>query len=184
MIGNSTPRYLFGLDMNASYKGFDFRAFFQGVAKRDYFQGISDLYKGGYYFWGVTSNMWWSCGLKQHADYFRATASNNLPENLNSYYPRPIFGTDKNEQNQTRYLLNAAYIRLKNIQLGYTIPQSLIQKISLTNVRVFISAENIWTGTKMKKMFDPETIDGGSEGKNGNAYPLMKTVSFGLSVTL
>ncbi len=182
VIGNSTPRYLFGLDMNASYKGFDFRAFFQGVGKRDYFQGGQN-YSGCYYFWGATNNIWFSCGLKQHADYFRAKASNNLPVNLNSYYPRPVFGTDKNEQYQTRYLLNAAYIRLKNIQLGFTIPQSITQKVSLTNVRVFVSAENVWTGTKMKKMFDPETIDGGSSG-NGNAYPLMKTISFGLSVTL
>ena len=103
VIGNNTPRYLFGIDLSADWKGFDFRAFFQGVLKRDYWQG-------SYYFWGVTENKWWSCGLVPHVDYFRDEVSNHLDVNLDSYYPRPIFGTGKNQQVQTRYLQNASYI--------------------------------------------------------------------------
>lgn len=175
VIGNNTPRYLFGIDLTADYKGFDFRCFFQGVAKRDFWQG-------SYYMWGATDNMWWSAGLKQHADYFRATASNDLPANIDSYYPRPIFDTTKNQQVQSRYLLNASYIRLKNLQIGYTLPNGLTNRIGLSNLRIFVSGENLWTGTKMTKLFDPETIDGGDT--TGNAYPLMKTLSFGLSVNL
>jgi len=176
VIGNNTPRFQFGLDLSADWKGFDVRCFFQGVAKRDYWQG-------SYYFWGVTNNMWWSSGLKQHADYFRATASNDLPANLDAYYPRPIFGTSKNQQAQTRYLQNASYIRLKNLQIGYSLPSNMVNKLNITKVRFFISGENLWTGTNLAKMFDPETISGGSSS-NGNAYPLMKTISFGLSLTL
>ena len=176
VLGNNTPRYLFGLDLNAEWKGFDARVFFQGVGKRDYWQG-------SYYFWGVTNNMWWSAGLKEHTDYFRAEASNDLSANLNAYYPRPVFGTSKNQQVQSRYLQNAAYIRLKNVQLGYSLPSNWINRFYVSRLRLFISGENLWTGTKMAKMFDPETVSGGSDG-NGNAYPLQRTFSFGVSVTL
>ncbi len=175
VIGNSTPRYLFSFDLNADYKGFDFRSFFQGVLKRDYFQG-------SYYFWGASSSgIWWSTGLKQHEDYFRNDPNNALGLNLNSYYPRPLFGNGKNQQTQSRYLLNAAYIRLKNLQLGYTLPKSLTQQVNIQKLRIFVSGENLWTGTKLTKIFDPETIDGGN-GSNGNAYPLFKVYSVGLSV--
>ena len=85
ILGNNTPRYQFGIDLNADWKGFDFRAFFQGVMKRDYWQGSA-------YFWGATS-LWHSTGFVEHADYFRAEPSNDLPTNLDAYYPRPIFGS-------------------------------------------------------------------------------------------
>lgn len=177
-IGNNTPRFLFGLDLTADWKGFDFRAFFQGVAKRDYWQGSA-------YFWGIGggSGIWHSVGLKQHVDYFRNKQTNDLPVNLDSYYPRPVFGTSKNTKVQTRYLQNAAYIRLKNLQLGYTLPKQATNKIGLERVRLFVSSENLWTGTKLADMFDPETISGGNDA-NGNSYPLQKTISFGLSLTL
>ena len=88
------------------------------------------------------------------------------------YFPRPIFGNDgnKNHQTQTRYLQDASYIRLKNLQVGYTLPQNLTRKIALEKVRVFFSAENLWTGTKLNKLFDPETIDD-PNGWGGCAYP-------------
>lgn len=181
LLGNNTPRFQFGIDLGADYKGFDFRAFFQGVMKRDFWQGSE-------YFWGVTNNMWWSAGFQEHADYFRAEASNDLPANLDAYYPRPIFNTGgKNQQTQSRYLQKASYIRLKNVQVGYTLPATLTNKFHVSKLRVFLSGENLWTGTGMAKMFDPETVNGGKvdNGKgNGNAYPLSKTISFGINVTL
>ncbi|WP_343555525.1 TonB-dependent receptor [Sphingobacterium sp.] len=171
VIGNSTPRYSFGLNLNADYKNFDFSIFMQGVMKRDYWQG-------GYYFWGATSK-WWSTGLVDHLDYFR-TADNPLGENLDAYYARPVFGTSKNQQPQTRFLQNAAYIRIKNIQLGYTLPKTTTKRFGVERLRVYVSGENIWTGSSVAGMFDPETIDGGS---NGTVYPLTKVWSAGLSVT-
>ncbi|MGE8423448.1 MAG: SusC/RagA family TonB-linked outer membrane protein, partial [Sphingobacterium siyangense] len=171
VIGNSTPRYSFGLNLNADYKNFDFSIFMQGVMKRDYWQG-------GYYFWGATSK-WWSTGLVDHLDYFR-TADNPLGENLEAYYARPVFGTAKNQQTQTRFLQNAAYIRIKNIQLGYTLPKETTKRFGVERLRVYVSGENIWTGSSVAGMFDPETIDGGS---NGTVYPLTKVWSAGLSVT-
>lgn len=158
--------------------------------KRDYWQGSN-------MFWGVTDDLWWSAGLAEHNDYFRAEPigleGHQIAANLNSYYPRPIFGSgSKNQQVQTRYLQRASYIRLKNLQLGYTLPSSLIQKLGINKCRIFVSGENLWTGTKLSRLFDPETIDGGNTDVNankavrngGNAYPLSSTWSFGLSLTL
>ncbi|NDV84383.1 TonB-dependent receptor [Bacteroides sp. 51] len=190
VIGNSTPRYFFGIDLSADWKGFDMRCFFQGVMKRDYFQNTG-------HFWGIYSGVWRSRGFKVHEDYFRAEPiglpGHEIPANMDAYYPRPIVdnGTSMNHRTQTRYLLDASYIRLKNFQIGYTLPGTWMQKIGLTKCRVFLSGENLWTGTNLTKLFDPETINGGSNNKNnsqtymsGNAYPLSKTWSFGLSVTL
>jgi hypothetical protein len=173
-IGNSTPRYTVGMDLNLDWKGFDFRAFIQGVLKRDYWQG-------SYFFWGATDNIWWSTGFKDHADYFRADANHPLGQNLDSYYPRPVFGSGKNQQVQTRYLQDASYLRLKNLQLGYTVPQSITQKAGIQKLRIYFSGENILTRSKIAKMFDPETVDGGS---GGSVYPLSKVYSAGLSITL
>lgn len=173
VIGNSTPRYLFSLDLSADWKGFDARVFFQGVLKRDYWQGSA-------HFWGISGDFWWSEGLTDHVDYFRAEASNDLPANINSYYPRPIFSDTKNQKTQTRYLQDASYIRLKNVQIGYTIPKHLLSKCGISNLRVFVSGENLWTGTSLSSLFDPETIDGGS---GGCVYPLSRTFSCGLSLT-
>lgn len=176
IIGNNTPRYLLGLDLSANWKGFDLRTFFQGVLKRDYWQGSA-------YLFGVMNGKWHSVGLEQHVDYFRKEPSNELPANTDSKFPRPIFGTTKNLQTQTKYLQDASYIRLKNIQLGYSLPTSLVNKINLSKLRIFVSGENLLTITNVAKVFDPETIGGGNDN-NGNAYPMQKTISVGLSLTL
>ncbi len=172
IIGNSTPRFQFGLDISADYKGFDFRAFFQGVMKRKYFQN-------SWFFWGSGSGVYGSSCQIPHLDYFRNDENHPLGLNMNSYFPRPDFSDEKNHQVQTGYLQNAAYIRLKNIQLGYTLPESLTRKFAVSRLRLFVSGENLWTGASLFDNFDPETIDGGSQG---NVYPLSKVISCGLSV--
>ena len=174
IIGNNSPRYTFGINLGADWKGFDFKAFFQGTMKRDYFQG-------SYYFWGASSSgEWWSTGLQQHLDYFRNDPNDPMGLNLNSYYPRPLFN-GKNQQTQTAYLQDASYIRLKNLQFGYTVPQTLTKKIAIDKIRIFVSGDNLWTLTKLAKMFDPETVDGGASN-NGNVYPLSTVYACGLSI--
>ncbi|UMB59218.1 TonB-dependent receptor [Lutibacter sp. A80] len=174
IIGNNTARFPFSINLSADYKGFDARVFFQGIMKRDYFSSSP-------YFWGASgSGIWWSTGLAEHADYFRADENHYLGQNLDSYYPRPLFN-DKNKQSQTRYLQDASYIRMKNIQLGYTLPTEVVEKVGMQKLRIFISGENLWTITNLTSVFDPETIQYGSNG-NGNAYPLSKTISAGLTL--
>ncbi len=175
IIGNNTPRYKFSIDVDAAWKGIDFRMLWQGVGKRDYALG-------GPYFWGANGNMWQAAGFKEHMDYFRPEG-HELGANVDGYYPRPIMSweSDKNTKTQTRYLQNAAYIRLKNIQLGYTIPQTFTKKYGVQKLRFYVSGENLLTFTDMTKIFDPETIDGG--WSDGKIYPLSKTISAGCSIT-
>jgi hypothetical protein len=176
IIGNSTPRYNFGLNLDGSWKGFDLKIFVQGVMKRDYMAG-------GMMFWGGDGGKWQSMVYEPHMDYFRNDANHPLGENLNAYYPRPNWNDGKNRRTQTKYLQNAAYARLKNVTLGYTLPAEFTQNCSVSNLRVFISGENLGTITKLSKMFDPEVLGVGGWGE-GKTYPLSQTISVGLSVTL
>lgn len=177
IIGNSTPRYNFGLNLDAAYKGFDLKLFFQGILKRDFAVNAGDAV-----FWGGSVNQWQAVGLKEHLDYFRPDANDPLGQNLNSYYPKVAENGGKNQRIQTRYLQNAAYCRLKNVTLGYTLPGELSKRFYVQNLRFFVSAENLLTITKFTKVADPELI-GTSGWGFGKTYPLSKTFSLGASVT-
>jgi TonB-linked SusC/RagA family outer membrane protein len=176
VIGNSIPRYNFGITLDASYKGFDARVFIQGVAKRDY-------WINGTYFWGSTGfNEWLTAGLEEHWNFWRAE-DDPLGANLNAYYPRPHRTSSQNTYMQSRYLQNAAYVRLKNFQIGYTLPQTITSKWGISLLRLYISGDNMLTHTKLAKMFDPETLGCAyTDGVSGKLYPLQKTISFGLNV--
>lgn len=184
VIGNSTPRFLWGLDLSASWKGFDIRAFFQGIMKRDSWLGGS-WGSLEYYFGATNSGEWWATGITAVKDYYRdsntwSVANGYQSANTDAFLPRATF-SDKNEKCQTRYLMNAAYMRLKNLQIGYTIPRNLSTKWGVNNLRVFISAENLFTVTKMPEQFDPEMV--GKDPRHSNGYPLSRTFSFGVNVT-
>ena len=179
IIGNNSPRYRFGLDMNASWKGFDVRIFLQGVMKRDAW--LSDNM-----FWGANGGMWQASCFTSHLDYFRPEGD---PEgaNLDAYFPRPLSNNyAKNQKTQTGYLQNAAYMRLKNFQIGYTLPNRWTQKAGMSNVRIFFSGENLFTVTGLPDGFDPETINTGYGAtwgvQSGKSYPLSRTFSTGISV--
>jgi len=161
VIGNNTPRYQFGLNLGVQYKNFDFTMLIQGIGKRD-------VMLDGNTFWGFKSE--WDVPMVYQLDYW-------TPQNTNAYYPRQRFGGGGNFQAQTKYLQNAAYARLKNISLGYTLPASLIKQIKLQNLRVYVSAQNLFEVTKLHKAYDPEIFD----AKN---YPLNRAVSFGLQLGL
>lgn len=179
IIGNSTPRFPFSIDLGADWKGFDLRIFLQGIMKRDFSP------HGSYYFWGAYSwGIWWSTGFKEHEDYFRDDPNHYLGENLDAYYPRPLFSS-KNQRPQSRYVQDASYVRLKNIQLGYTIPKRLTRKCNIEQLRIYVSCENLATWTKMSPIFDPETISGGPSSSDicgGSVYPLSKVFSMGISM--
>lgn len=170
VIGNNTPRYNFGINVTADWKGFDFSMFWQGTAKRDFWTDSAFFWGGGF------AGMWQCPAFKEHLDYWSA-------DNPNAYYPRPCFGgSSKNRQTQTRYLQNAAYIRLKNIQLGYTLPQQVTEKAKISKLRVYVSADNLLTFSQMGGMFDPENLNSNYDGSAGKAYPLQKVISVGLNV--
>ena len=184
IIGNETPRYNMGLDLTANWKGLDFRIFFQGTLKRDVFINSA-------YFWGIYgsgADHWDSFLLREHVDYFRDDINDPLGVNLEAYYPRAMFNTGKNQQVQTRYLQNASYIRLKNFQIGYSIPSELTRRARIERLRVFVSGQNLFTFTKMTSLFDPESATGIYDDdkriSTGSSYPLSRVFSLGVSLNL
>lgn len=178
IIGNSTPRFRFGLNLGLEWKGIDFSMFWQGVAKRD-------LWLSGTTFWGISGGQWQSTGFKEHLDYYRPENTKSVfGPNTNAYFPKMYMNKDMNQKEQTRYLQNGAYARLKNIQVGYSLPQTVMNKISMQKVRVFVSVENLFTITSLPKGFDPETAYSVySDNNSGKTYPLQTTVSFGVNAT-
>lgn len=180
IIGNTTPRYQFGLNLGADYKGFDCSVFLQGVAKRD-------LWLSGSMFWGF-NGAWNNCSLfPEHLDYYRdaeATKYSGLGMNTNAYFPRPYHTNEqnKNYQAQSRYLQNGAYIRLKNVQLGYTLPKTLTKALAFEKVRFYVTGENLLTITgRFPESLDPETANVGGRG-NGKSYPPLQVFAIGLDL--
>ncbi|WFE82805.1 SusC/RagA family TonB-linked outer membrane protein [Parabacteroides chongii] len=182
IIGNTTPRYQYGITLNAAWSGFDLNIFFKGVGKRDiYPSGESAA------FWGPYSRRYTI--MPQHVADDRWTE-----ENPNAYFPRPqgyIAGNGNYDLNvtQTRYLQNAAYLRLKNLVVGYTIPKVLTRKAKIENLRVFLSGQNLFEFTKLHDSLDPEglALDPDAESASGwvgmgTAYPVQRVFSFGLEV--
>ena len=171
IIGNSTPRYNFGLNLDAAWKGFDLKVFFQGTLKRDAWVANSVFY-------GPSQNKWQAMVFTEHMDYWRPEGD-ALGANLDAYYPKADWSGGKNFQRSTHFLQNAAYCRLKNLTIGYTLPQEITRKFFIENLRVFASGENLLTFTKFSKLSDPELVD----AEFGKTYPLSQTFSLGLSVT-
>lgn len=176
-LGNNTPRYSYGLTLNADWKGIDLMIFFQGVAQRDLWLGDQN----STIYWGATSGGEWQTAVfKEHLNYFR-TADSPLGANPDAKFGRPLYGSNQNRQTQSAYIENGAYCRLKTLQLGYTFPRAWTSKIAMQRLRVYVSGENLWTMTSLPSQFDPETY-GGISGI-GRVYPLQATISFGVSIT-
>jgi TonB-linked SusC/RagA family outer membrane protein len=178
LLGNSLPRYQYSFRLGSAFKGFDIDVLFQGVGKVNYW-GLGDvtlpLYRAG------------DIMYEHQLDYWTES-------NTNAKYPRPYPGNangkisgllsgGNNFYPQSKYLLNLAYLRLKNITLGYTLPTSLTKQIHLQKLRIYGSAQNIATISNVGVPLDPE-ITTGEAGIFGRTWPFQKTWSFGLQVTL
>lgn len=178
LIGNTTPRYAYGVNLGANWMNFDVNVFFQGIGKKDFWPGSES---GN--FWGFYNR--WNQPVYEHI-------YNNYwtPEHTDAYFPRlrayqALNGGNALTVAQTRYLQNAAYLRLKNLSIGYTIPSLITKKVRVERARIYFSGQNLFTWTKLSKAFDPEAIgdepDGGSNG-NGFVYPMQRTYTFGIDI--
>lgn len=185
VIGNDQPHYIFGITPGFSYKGLDFSMSWSGAMKRKaFFNSEANLY------WGFHS-MWWEANLQPgNLDYFRdepGTKYIGLHEgeaniNTDAFWPRPYLNGTEIEKNynhaNTRYLANAAYIRMQNIQLGYTLPEVWISKLKLEKVRVYFSGENMLTFSALPDGVDPEILN------NANlTYGADRVCSFGITIS-
>ena len=173
VIGNSAPRYNYSITLDAAWKGFDFSVMLQGIGKRDFFTNVP-------YFAGANHGQWQSTAFVEHWDFWRPEGD-PLGANTGAYYPRVAFGAvGKNFQTQTRFLQDASYMRIKNMQLGYTLPKELTSKFGVNSLRVYASVDNLATFTKLTKIFDPEGL--GGDWGTGKLYPLQRTWSLGLNL--
>ncbi|MDH6305039.1 TonB-linked SusC/RagA family outer membrane protein [Parabacteroides sp. PF5-5] len=163
-IGRGVPDWTYGLTLNAEYKGFDLYMFFQGVLGVDIFD------------------------ISQRAD----IAGANRPAWIMDRWTGPgtsdklprvtSVDTNRNWRASDIYVKNGNYVRLKNIQLGYTIPRNIINKAGIDNLRLFVGAENLLTFTGYKDGFDPEIGEGNFGVDKGN-YPQARTITFGASIS-
>jgi TonB-linked SusC/RagA family outer membrane protein len=181
IIGNSSPRYNIGLTGGFTWKGFDFYMQWYGVAKRDYSPSQSSNT-----FWGLR-NFWGNSAILKETpalDYWRpADETNIFGPNTNSYLPKPYFSSEtfKNSQTQTKYLLNAGYFRLRNLQIGYSIPSELSRRVFIQKARIYVSGGNLITLKSLPKAIDPEHVF--TSYSTGAIYPTARTFSVGLNVT-
>lgn len=161
-IGNPTPSWNFSLNNSLAYKNFDLSVYFQGVAGNKIYNANRVTLEGMY----TTRNQTVNVLDRWREDY----ASDSMP--------RAIFSDpNKNTRNSDRFIEDGSYLRLKNITLGYTLPDVYAQKAYVENLRVYVSTQNLYTLTKYSG-FDPEVI-GGVDNSN---YPLTRTISFGIDL--
>lgn len=176
IIGNTTPRYFYGLRMDFGYKGFDLGFFLQGVGQRDLWAS------GTMFIPGFRNEDAW---FEHQMDYWTA-------ENPDAFYPRPTMHNQsngiRNMMPQTRYLLDMSYLRLKNLTFGYTLPNHITDKIRMQSLRVFFSGENLFEFDNVNVPIDPEvdytTLGANDPNSFGRVYPYRRTYSFGVQVTL
>lgn len=179
IIGNATPRYSFGVNLDLTYKNFSLRTFFQGVGKRDYAPSDGNWtwfypYNAGHVEWYYITDTW-------------------TETNRDAYFPAAHISTNtkQNIQTQSRYIQNAGYIRLKNVTLSYDFSQNLLKKVGLGNAQIYLAGMNLWEFSKLRKPLDPESLhtsvfndpyaplntDGAVE------YPMQRIFSFGANIT-
>lgn len=184
IIGNSEPRYRFGVNLGADWNNFFISGFFQGVGKQNWYPSAE-------------ANTFWGQYNRPYGDPLQYQIGNIwTEENPDAYFPRYRSRLASNGQGtlrapQTRYLQNTAYIRLKNIQVGYNLPKNWTSKIKMQNARVFLSGENLWSYSpfyKLTKDIDVESTGKSdlvlTDGGSGDAYnyPIMKSFTMGLSI--
>lgn len=167
IIGNSTKRYQYGIFGGGSYKNFDFSFLLNGVGKKDVYINNSSRFPYTNEFQVV---------YKDQLDYW-------MPDNTDAYLPRNYalgavnYGVSRSTQ--TKYLLDASYLRIKNITLGYTLPNDLLTKIGVDSFRVYVSGENLHDFDHVPDGINPELAN----VSNGLTYPYMKSYSIGLNMS-
>ncbi len=162
-IGNPNPDVIFAVNNNLAYKGFDLGIFLQGISGNEIFN----------------ANRIWNEAM--------AVAQNQTIETLGRWQgsgtsntmPRAVFNDpNKNTRASDRYIEDGSYLRVKNITLGYTLPATLTNKISVSRARIYASAQNLFTFTEYQG-FDPEV---GFNGIDNSNYPLNRTISVGVNL--
>ncbi len=168
-IGSTTkPNLIYGFGISAQWKGFDFNVLFQGVGESSFFINGFTVYPFSEGSWGniltdVVGN-YWSLGKN---------------EDIHAKYPRLTYGNNSNNNRASTYWLrDGSYLRLKNLEIGYTLPKAFVSSMHIQNVRFYFMATNLLTFSEFD-LWDPEL---GSS--NGQQYPLSRTFTLGMTINL
>lgn len=180
VIGNSLPRYTYSFNLSADWNNIFISAFFQGVGKQDWYPSSESI------FWGQYNRPYNNLPKWHLGNYW-------TEDNKDAYLPRYAgYNNSLKGTVQTRYLQNVAYLRLKNLQVGYSLPKEWISKIHAQNIKLYLSAENLFCWSPLYKHtrdLDVANLDGSDrdltngDSGDGNNYPLLKSISLGVSLT-
>lgn len=165
VIGSTTPKYTYGATLNASYKGFDFSALVSGLGgykkRLDSYEAYA-FYNGGQVQRWQADNRWTEDNPNRNAEYPKLTTLN---------------GGSGTIFTSTYWLRDASFLRVKNLQLGYTLPKSIVQdKMKMEKLRFYVGGQNLLTFNHFYQGWDPEM-------SNGNFYPITKTYTIGINAT-
>lgn len=162
VIGDPNPRYIFGVNINMGWRNFDFSAFLQGVGKRDQYLGL------GF----AQGPVWENYTSQWHKDYW-------TPENQDARHPAYYSNYNRNYYTTNSWwILDGSFVKLRNIQLGYTLPQELISQIGIQRLRLYATGKNLWMHQNLGIGLDPEypwTV--------GDYYPQTKVISIGANIS-
>jgi TonB-linked SusC/RagA family outer membrane protein len=170
-VGRVFPKIQYGFNLNASYGGFDVAAFFQGIQGNDVFN----------------NTRYWTDRIDQTGNY-RTDLNPWTPTNTNTNTPRLVAaGTsavNNSQYNSSRWLEDGSYLRLKNVQLGYSLPDAVISRLKvISRLRIYATGQNVFTATKYSG-YDPETVGGTSgllvRGLDEGQYPNVRTFTLGI----
>ncbi len=189
VIGNTTPHYTYGFSVGASHRRIFISSFFQGVGKQSWYPHAETGAFWGQYNrpyglipnWQLKPGMIWT------------------PENPDAFLPRYASRLSNNAAGvlrapQSKYVMNAAYLRLKNLQVGYDLPDAFSKRLGAKNARIYVTGENLWTWSPLYKFADNIDVEnatapsdqfanpGGNSG-DANNYPMLKSFNFGMTVT-
>lgn len=160
-LGTTNARYTYGFDLGLAWKGIDLSIFLQGALKRRFLiaeETLSPIFG--------TADMPWTI----HMDRW-------TPENPDAFFPRMYQTSAHNFRPSDKWAQDGSYLRLKNVQVGYTLP---VGKKHIRDFRIYVSGQDLWESTKVLKVFDPEV----GNNVSATAYPFYRTVSFGLNISL
>jgi TonB-linked SusC/RagA family outer membrane protein len=162
VVGNDLPRYTVGSNLSASWKGFDASMFFHGVLKADaYLEGAM-----------IEGPVWENFTTEAWLDRW-------TPDNLDARMPRPALQVHHNFGDRNSWWVqDASYVKLRNAQLGYTLPTSMTERLNVDRMRIYVSGLNLLTFTAQDLLIDPEF----PSGRGVTVHPQTRTISFGTSV--
>ena len=167
------PRYSYGLTLGGDWNGIDLTVFLQGIGRRHWYPNLE-------------SQAFWSVYARPYDSFIPVDFPSKVwsPENPNAYFPFLRGYTAQNSELSVAndmYLQDLAYLKLRNLTIGYTLPQSWMDRIKVNRLRVYVGGENLYTWTKLKTDYlDPEEV---MSDPTGRTYPVGKIYSFGMHLT-